>query len=132
MRCRLQWRCGSLKFKLTLKTGVTTNILSNTSTVQPKVPQKYIIYPSIIKIAHLSSLIIILSTDQMTLREFQIVGRRLPSAQETSPQLYKMRIFAPNEIVAKSRFFYFLRKLKKVKRANGEIVSLNEVIFNIL
>ena len=61
------------------------------------------------------------------MHEYQIVGRRLPSASEPSPKLYKMRIFAPNEVVAKSRFFYFLRQLKKIKRANGEIVSLNEV-----
>lgn len=38
-----------------------------------------------------------------------------------------MRIFAPNEVVAKSRFWYFLMKLKKVKKANGEIVSLNKI-----
>lgn len=61
------------------------------------------------------------------MQEYQIVGRRLPSTSEPSPKLYKMRIFAPNEVVAKSRFFYFLRQLKKIKRANGEIVSLSEV-----
>lgn len=38
-----------------------------------------------------------------------------------------MRIFAPNTVVAKSRFWYFLSKLKKVKKTNGEIVSLNVV-----
>ena len=38
-----------------------------------------------------------------------------------------MRIFAPNTTVAKSRFWYFLQKLRKVKKANGEIVSLNAV-----
>ncbi|TGO54724.1 hypothetical protein BCON_0103g00200 [Botryotinia convoluta] len=38
-----------------------------------------------------------------------------------------MRIFAPNTVVAKSRFWYFLMKLRKVKKANGEIVSLNEI-----
>jgi hypothetical protein len=38
-----------------------------------------------------------------------------------------MRIFAPNTVVAKSRFWYFLMKLRKVKKANGEIVSLNVV-----
>jgi hypothetical protein len=41
--------------------------------------------------------------------------------------LYRMRIFAPNTVVAKSRFWYFLMKLRKVKKANGEIVSLNVV-----
>lgn len=38
-----------------------------------------------------------------------------------------MRIFAPNEVVAKSRFWYFLGKLRKIKKANGEIVSMNQV-----
>lgn len=38
-----------------------------------------------------------------------------------------MRIFAPNDVVAKSRFWYYLRQLKKVKKANGEIVALNVV-----
>jgi hypothetical protein len=38
-----------------------------------------------------------------------------------------MRIFAPNDVVAKSRFWYFLGKLRKIKKANGEIISLNQV-----
>jgi large subunit ribosomal protein L18Ae len=38
-----------------------------------------------------------------------------------------MRIFAPNEVVAKSRFWYFLRQLKKVKKASGEIVALHAI-----
>ena len=40
-----------------------------------------------------------------------------------------MRIFAPNDVVAKSRFWYFLGKLRKIKKANGEIISLNQVRF---
>lgn len=62
------------------------------------------------------------------MHEYQIIGRKLPSASEPTPQLYKMRIFASNEIVAKSRFWYFLSKLKKVKRAAGEVVSFSEVL----
>lgn len=41
-----------------------------------------------------------------------------------------MRLFAPNRVVAKSRFWYFLMKLKKVKKSTGEIISLNEVRYN--
>ncbi|PIO31607.1 hypothetical protein AB205_0162330 [Aquarana catesbeiana] len=33
-----------------------------------------------------------------------------------------MRIFAPNHVVAKSRFWYFVSQLKKMKKASGEIV----------
>ena len=39
-----------------------------------------------------------------------------------------MRIFAPERIVAKSRFWYFLRQLKKFKKMTGEIVSIKQVI----
>jgi len=35
-----------------------------------------------------------------------------------------MNIFAPDHIVAKSRFWYFLRQLRKFKKATGEIVSV--------
>lgn len=45
----------------------------------------------------------------MGLQEYQVVGRHLPTEAEPSPKIYRMRIFAPNEVVAKSRFWYFLR-----------------------
>ena len=45
----------------------------------------------------------------MVLMEYQVLGRHLPTAQEPNPKLYRMRIFAKNEVVAKSRFWYFLR-----------------------
>ena len=61
------------------------------------------------------------------LLEYQVVGRHLPSEANPTPKLYRMRIFAPNDVVAKSRFWYFLAKLKKVKKAKGEVVSLNVV-----
>ena len=84
---------------------------------------------------------------QMGLIEYQVVGRHLPTESEPNPKIYRMRIFALNEVVAKSRFWYFLRcarkyaacpdriavthgryrKLKKVKKANGEIIGVNVV-----
>ncbi|OZJ03690.1 hypothetical protein BZG36_03504 [Bifiguratus adelaidae] len=64
---------------------------------------------------------------ELGLHEYQVVGRKLPSEQEPVPKLYRMRLFAPNEVVAKSRFWYFLKKLRKVKKAAGEIVSINEI-----
>ncbi|KAH8101883.1 ribosomal L18ae/LX protein domain-containing protein [Cristinia sonorae] len=63
----------------------------------------------------------------MPLQEFQVVGRHLPTEAEPTPKIYRMRIFAPNEVVAKSRFWYFLRQLKKVKKANGEIIGVNVI-----
>jgi hypothetical protein len=45
----------------------------------------------------------------MTVSEYQVVGRHLPTEADPNPKIYRMRIFAPNEVVAKSRFWYFLR-----------------------
>ncbi|KAF2205341.1 60S ribosomal protein L20 [Delitschia confertaspora ATCC 74209] len=61
------------------------------------------------------------------LQEYQVIGRHLPTEQNPTPKLYRMRIFAPNDVVAKSRFWYFLAQLRKIKKANGEIVSLNQI-----
>ena len=61
------------------------------------------------------------------LQEYQVIGRHLPTETNPTPKLYRMRIFAPNTVVAKSRFWYFLQKLRKVKKSTGEIVSLNVI-----
>jgi hypothetical protein len=60
-------------------------------------------------------------------QEYQVVGRKLPTEKDANPKLYRMRIFAPNDVVAKSRFWYYLRQLRKAKKASGEIVGLNVV-----
>lgn len=60
-------------------------------------------------------------------REYQVVGRRIPTDADPTPKVYRMRIFAQNDVVAKSRFWYFLSKLAKVKKANGELLSINEL-----
>jgi len=61
------------------------------------------------------------------LQEYQVIGRHLPTENNPTPAMYRMRIFAPNAVVAKSRYWYFLRGLKKVKKATGEIVAVNVV-----
>lgn len=38
-----------------------------------------------------------------------------------------MRIFAPDVVSAKSRFWYFMKMLKKLKKTVGEIVMCSEV-----
>uniref|UniRef100_A0A6M2DJ71 60S ribosomal protein L18a n=1 Tax=Xenopsylla cheopis TaxID=163159 RepID=A0A6M2DJ71_XENCH len=61
------------------------------------------------------------------LKEYEVIGRKLPTEKEKTTPLYKMRIFAPDRIVAKSRFWYFLRQLKKFKKTTGEIVSIKPI-----
>merc|ERR1739848_896110 len=63
----------------------------------------------------------------MPFREYQVIGRLKPTADITAPTMYRMRIFAPNEVVAKSRFWYFLSKYHKMKKTTGEILAVNEI-----
>jgi len=46
------------------------------------------------------------------LREYQIIGRKLPSAALKCPPLYEMHIYAPDEVQAKSRFWFFYSYVK--------------------
>eukprot|EP00455_Lapot_gusevi_P057065 TRINITY_DN960_c0_g2_i5.p2 TRINITY_DN960_c0_g2~~TRINITY_DN960_c0_g2_i5.p2 ORF type:complete len:177 (-),score=66.64 TRINITY_DN960_c0_g2_i5:89-619(-) len=63
----------------------------------------------------------------MTICEYQIVGRKKPTDLDPNPQVFRMRLFASNEVVAKSRFWYFMSQLKRVKRANGEILAVHKI-----
>merc|ERR1712226_1654930 len=59
-----------------------------------------------------------------SMRTFQVIGR---GTSDEDAKLYKMKLFAPNEVVAKSRYWYFLSQIVKAKKTSGEIVSVREV-----
>uniref|UniRef100_A0A2K6QKI1 60S ribosomal protein L18a n=1 Tax=Rhinopithecus roxellana TaxID=61622 RepID=A0A2K6QKI1_RHIRO len=60
------------------------------------------------------------------MKTHKVVGRCLPTPKCHTPPLYRMRIFAPNPVVAKSRFWYFVSQLKKMK-SSGETVYCGQV-----
>ncbi|EHH30176.1 60S ribosomal protein L18a [Macaca mulatta] len=62
-----------------------------------------------------------------TLREYKVVGRCLRTPKCHTQPLYRMQIFAPNHVVAKSRFWYFVSQLKKMKKSSGETVYCGQV-----
>ena len=57
------------------------------------------------------------------LKEYRVVGRKLPTEGIANPPIYQMRIFAPDRVVAVSRFWYFAKLLKKIKKTNSEILE---------
>ncbi|KAB5568416.1 hypothetical protein DKX38_002209 [Salix brachista] len=59
--------------------------------------------------------------------QYQVVGRALPTESDEHPKIYRMKLWATNEVRSKSKFWYFLRKLKKVKKSNGQILAINEI-----
>lgn len=51
----------------------------------------------------------------------------MPRPRDRVPALYQMKIFAPDKCTAKSRFWYFVSQLKKMKKTQGEILQCKEV-----
>ena len=58
---------------------------------------------------------------------YLVVGRHAPSEKNPNPKIYKMRIFADDAVRAKSKFWYFMKKLDKVKKASGQILAIHEI-----
>ncbi|CAL2252551.1 unnamed protein product [Prunus armeniaca] len=48
-------------------------------------------------------------------------------ASNEHPKIYQMKLWATNEVHAKSK--YFMRKLKKVKKSNGQVLAINESMY---
>ena len=63
--------------------------------------------------------------------QYQVVGRFVPNAKypEDNAQckVYRMNLFAKNKVVARSRFWYFMGRLCRVKKANGQIISVSQI-----
>merc|ERR1719353_1718041 len=38
-----------------------------------------------------------------------------------------MKLFAKNKVLAKSKFWYFMKKMVKAKKTGGEILAVNEI-----
>merc|ERR1711862_503417 len=64
---------------------------------------------------------------QAKMHQYQIVGRAAPTPKNPTPKIYRMRLFAKNAVLAKSRFWYFMKKLNKAKKSGGELLAVNEL-----
>ena len=60
-------------------------------------------------------------------RQYVVSAARLPIVAETKPEILQMRVFARDEVTAKTKFWYNMRKLNKIKRSQGRILSVNEI-----
>merc|ERR1712029_448077 len=58
-----------------------------------------------------------------TLKEYRVIGRKLPTESEPVTPLYRMRIFATDQVVAKSRVWYFLRQLRKIREKKPLVIK---------
>ena len=62
---------------------------------------------------------------------YQVVGRKAPytigDKDVPNPPAFRIKIFARDELQAKSRFWYFMHQMRKMKKTTGEILDVNEV-----
>ncbi|KAG7533153.1 Ribosomal protein 50S-L18Ae/60S-L20/60S-L18A [Arabidopsis thaliana x Arabidopsis arenosa] len=61
------------------------------------------------------------------LKEFctcSFVGRALPTEKDDQPKIYRMKLWATNGVLAKSKFW----RQKKVNKSNGQMLAINELI----
>jgi len=61
------------------------------------------------------------------MRQYQVVGRKAGTPENPNPEAYRMVIFAPNPVAAKSKFWYFMRQFRKMKKTTGEILDCVEI-----
>merc|ERR1711890_35362 len=64
---------------------------------------------------------------RMSFRQYEVIGRHVPTERDPAPKAYRIKLFTKNETQAKSRFWYFIRRLVKMKKANAEILSIREI-----
>merc|ERR1712144_108376 len=64
---------------------------------------------------------------RMSFRQYEVIGRHVPTERDPKPKAYRIKLFTKNETQARSRFWYFIRRLVKMKKANAEILSIREI-----
>jgi len=55
------------------------------------------------------------------------VGRALPTEETPNPPLYRMRVFQRDAVLARSKFWYHMKRQHKVRKIQGEIISTSEI-----
>jgi large subunit ribosomal protein L18Ae len=61
---------------------------------------------------------------------YEIVGRAAPTQKNPVPPIYKMKLFAKNQVLARSKFWYFMKKINKAKKSGGEVLRETELFDN--
>ena len=62
------------------------------------------------------------------MKQFQVVGRHMATEEHPNPEAYRMIIFAPNGVIAKSKFWYYMHQFRKMKKTTGEILDCVELV----
>merc|ERR1712232_345542 len=62
------------------------------------------------------------------MHQFQVVCRKAATVDNPNPEAYRMIVFAPNAVIAKSKFWYYMHQFRKMKKTTGEILDCVEIV----
>lgn len=62
------------------------------------------------------------------MRQYQVVGRKAATDDHPNPEAYRMIIFAPTPVIARSKFWYYMHQFRKMKKTTGEILDCVELV----
>lgn len=77
-------------------------------------------------------LILFVRSYLVQVHQYQVVGRALPTEAEEHPKIYRMKLWATNEVRAKSKFWYYYYFFLLLLSISGDVrvVSiLRELLF---
>jgi large subunit ribosomal protein L18Ae len=60
-------------------------------------------------------------------KQYEIVGRAAPTQKVPVPKIYKLKLFAKSLVIARSKFWYFMKRINKAKRSGGEVLRITEL-----
>jgi len=58
---------------------------------------------------------------------YELVGRAAPTEKIPVPKIFKMKLFAKNPVIARSKFWYFMKRINCAKRSGGQILRQVEL-----
>lgn len=61
------------------------------------------------------------------MHQYQIIGRAAPTPKDPCPKIYRMRLFSKSGCQARSKFWYFMKKINNAKKTGGEMLQFNEI-----
>ena len=68
-----------------------------------------------------------ITSSGLRMKTYLVFGRANPTEAVPEPKIVAVRVFAPNAAVARSRFWKLNKKDHKLKKANGQLLKVQEV-----
>lgn len=63
----------------------------------------------------------------MTIYPYEVVGRTVPTERDPNPKIFKCRVYAANDTVARSRFYKYMKVNREANRAKKSTIQILRV-----